>query len=103
MEYWIGTAASFRLDVSGPDHLGPLLGVVGDELPELGRRADKRCASKIGKPRRKLGIDEADVDLFVEFVDDRSGRFLRNTKTKHRARFVTGNEIAHGRDVWQPL
>src|SRR5215831_13336702 len=36
-EYWIGTAASFRLDVGGPDHLGPLLGGVHRPLPKLGR------------------------------------------------------------------
>jgi hypothetical protein len=27
---------SLRLDVGGPDHLGPLFGVVGDELAEVG-------------------------------------------------------------------
>src|SRR5215510_8347941 len=35
-EYWIGTAASVGLDVCGPDHLGPFLGFLGDELPEVG-------------------------------------------------------------------
>src|SRR3954453_8709501 len=35
-EYWIDTAASFRLDVSGPDHLAPLLGFIGDEPAEIG-------------------------------------------------------------------
>src|SRR5262245_45398086 len=31
--------ASLRLDVRGPDHLAPLLGLFGDELAEVGRRA----------------------------------------------------------------
>src|SRR2546430_5659981 len=31
----------FGLDVDRPDHLGPLLGVVGDELAEVGRRTLK--------------------------------------------------------------
>src|SRR5215471_7049411 len=38
-EYRVGTAASVRLDVEGLDHLAPLLRFVGDEFPEIGRRA----------------------------------------------------------------
>ena len=38
-EYWIGAAASVCLDVGRPDHLAPLLGFVGDELPEVGWRS----------------------------------------------------------------
>src|SRR5215475_10708170 len=33
-----GSRASLRLDVSRPDHLAPLLGVLDNELAELGRR-----------------------------------------------------------------
>src|SRR5262249_60095845 len=36
-EYGSGTAASVQLDVRGPDHLAPFLGVVCDELAEIGR------------------------------------------------------------------
>ena len=36
-EYFAGSRGSFRLDVGGPDHLAPLLGIVGDELAEVGR------------------------------------------------------------------
>src|SRR5262245_54398196 len=36
---------SLRLDVGRPDHLGPLLGLVGDELAEVGGRARKRRAA----------------------------------------------------------
>jgi hypothetical protein len=28
---------SLHLDIGGPDHLAPLLGIVGDELAEVGR------------------------------------------------------------------
>src|SRR5262245_44998343 len=35
MEYWIGFTSSVRLDVHGPDHLGPLLGIIGQHLSEL--------------------------------------------------------------------
>jgi hypothetical protein len=37
-EYRLGAAQrSHRLDIGSPDHLAPLLGFFGDELPELGR------------------------------------------------------------------
>src|SRR5262249_24932308 len=55
-EYWIGTAASVGLDVCGPDHLGPFLGFLGDELPEVGGRAGKDSVAHIGDPRLHLGI-----------------------------------------------
>src|SRR5262249_60655923 len=34
---WIGTAASLRLDAPELDHLGPLLGLGGNELAEVDR------------------------------------------------------------------
>jgi hypothetical protein len=34
----LGLSMSLRLDVEGPDHFAPLLGLGGDELPEFGRR-----------------------------------------------------------------
>src|SRR5262249_61865197 len=68
-EYWIGTAVSVRLDVGRPDHLGPLFGVICDELAEIGGRADKRRASKVGKPRLPLWIGAAAGGLlFLLFV-----------------------------------
>jgi hypothetical protein len=45
-----------RLDVGRPDHLGPLLGFVGDERAELGGRAHQRRAAEFGEPRLDLGI-----------------------------------------------
>src|SRR5262245_13565528 len=57
---------SVWLDVCRSHHLAPLLGFVGDELTEIGGRAHKRRASKVGKPRLDLGIGEAGVDLLVE-------------------------------------
>src|SRR4029453_6262014 len=87
-EYWIGTAVSVRLDVGRPDHLGPLLGFVGDELAEIGGRADKRRASKVGKPRLHLGIGEAGVDLLVELVDDLRRRVLGYTDAIPVARSI---------------
>jgi hypothetical protein len=36
-EYLAGARGSLRLNVEGPDHLAPFLGLVGDELAEIGR------------------------------------------------------------------
>jgi hypothetical protein len=36
---------SFGLDVSGSDHLGPLLGFVRNEFAKVGRRACERAAT----------------------------------------------------------
>ena len=36
MEYVAGIAGSLRLDVGRPDHLGPLVGLVGNEFSEFG-------------------------------------------------------------------
>src|SRR5262245_55987767 len=101
MEYWIGTAASVGLDVGRPDHLGPLLGLFGDELAEIGGRADKRRASKVGKPRLHLGIGEAGVDLLVELVDDLRRRVLAYCAAIPVARLITRQELTHGRDIRQ--
>jgi hypothetical protein len=46
MEYLpTGRAGSVGLDVGRPDHLAPLLGLVGDELAKFGRRECKRSTS----------------------------------------------------------
>src|SRR5262249_33403889 len=55
---WNVRAASFRLDVGSPDHLGPLLGVVGDEPAEIGGRAGKQRAAELEQPRLELRILE---------------------------------------------
>src|SRR5215510_14570942 len=65
----VGFAQSLRLDVGHPDHLAPLLGFVRDQLAEVSRRARKRRAAQIGKPRLDLGICERGVDLLVAPVD----------------------------------
>src|SRR5262245_61047572 len=41
-------SASVRLDVEGPDDLGPFLGFVGDELAKVGGRAGKNRAAQAG-------------------------------------------------------
>jgi len=39
---------SFRLDVGRSDHLGPLLGFIGNQPAEVGRRASKHHAAQVG-------------------------------------------------------
>src|SRR5262245_33445304 len=56
---------SFRLDARELDHLGPLLGFVGNEFPEIGGRERDHGAAEVGKPRLDLGISKAGVDLLV--------------------------------------
>jgi hypothetical protein len=42
-----------RLDVSGPDHLAPLFGVVGDELAEVGYQKSLNRSGAITSARRR--------------------------------------------------
>jgi hypothetical protein len=51
LERALGVRGSVRLDVRELDHLGPLLGFVGDELAEVAGRSRKRRAAQVGKPR----------------------------------------------------
>src|SRR5580700_3279155 len=101
MEYLRARSGSLRLDVSRPDHLGPLLGFVGDELPEIGRRADKDCFPHVGEAHLDLGIGEARVDLLVELLDDFHRRVLGGADAVPRARLIARNELANGWDVRQ--
>src|SRR5262245_28797857 len=84
---------SLRLDAGRLDHFGPFLGFVGDELAEIGRRADKRRASKVGKPRLHLGIGEAGVDLLVELVEGFDRRAIGRADAVPGARLVTRQEL----------
>jgi hypothetical protein len=57
-----GLLRIIRLDTSKLDHFGPLLGLIGDELAEVGRRAGNHCEAQVGNPRLELGIGEGCVD-----------------------------------------
>src|SRR5689334_10659936 len=54
-----GPARLLRLDTRGLDHPGPLCGLVGDELAEIGGRARKHHPAHVGEPLHDLGIGEA--------------------------------------------
>src|SRR5262245_32959314 len=70
---------SLRLDASELDHLAPLLGLVDDQLAELGRRSRQRRAAEVGEARPHLGVGERRVDLLVELVHDLGWRVSRRT------------------------
>ena len=57
--------ASVRLDVEGPDDVAPLLGFLGDQLAELGRRSRQRRAAEVGEPRLHPRIGKVGIDLLV--------------------------------------
>jgi hypothetical protein len=76
MEYRRRDAASFRLDVCRTDHLGPLLGLLGNVFAKVGGRANKGRASQVGEPCLDPGIGETGIDLLVEIRDDLCKRIL---------------------------
>jgi hypothetical protein len=93
MEYG-STAASVWLDTRRLDHLGPLLGLIGDKLSEVGGRSGQHSAAQIGEARLDLGIGERGVDLFVELVDDLSRRVPGRADAVPTARLIARHEMA---------
>src|SRR5262249_36644828 len=98
---WPRSRGSFRLDVIGPDHLGPLFGFVGDQLPKFGGREREHGATEIGKPRLDLGISKASVDLLVELLDNLGRRGVWRAEAVPITRLVARQKLTHGRDVRQ--
>src|SRR5262245_65896347 len=93
--------ASVCLYVSKFDHLAPLLGFVGDELAEIGGRADERRAAEFGEPRLDLGMREAGVDLMVEPSNDLGRRVLGRTDCNKCAGLEARQELAQCWHVWE--
>src|SRR5215831_19038672 len=89
MECGLTKPASLRLDVEGPDHLAPLVGLFGEELTEVGGRACKQYAAHFSQPRLDLRVSKARVDCVVEFLDEFGRRVLGCTETQPRAGLVT--------------
>src|SRR6266508_2754677 len=94
---------SLRLDAGGLDYFGPFLGFVGDELAEVGGRARKHSATKVGKARLHFGISEARIDLLAQLLDDLCGCVLGNADAIPRWRLVAWHEFSHGWDARQRL
>src|SRR5262245_7726157 len=94
---------SLRLDFGRPDYLGPLLGFLGDEFAEIGRRECKLSATFVVEPRLYFTIGESGVDFPVELVDNLGGRIAGRADAEPATRLVAWHEVAHGRDVGQRL
>src|SRR5262245_29008124 len=67
---------SLRLDAGGLDHLGPLLGFLGDELSELDWCHRQRHTADFGQARYHFGITQHGIHFAIELLDDVSGRIL---------------------------
>src|SRR5882724_7273595 len=91
----------FRLDFRRPDYLPQFLGFVCNELSEIDRRACNRNTSQIGEARFQLGVNKGRVDLFVQLIDDLSGRAPWRAHAIPLARLIAWDELAHRRDVRQ--
>src|SRR5262245_50079965 len=96
-----GGSASLRLDVEGPDHLGPLLGFVGDQRTKVGGRARKRRAAEVSEPRFDRGIGQAGVDVLVEPIRDLGRRVLGRADAEPNTCLVARHELTHGRNIGQ--
>src|SRR5262249_27635562 len=98
-KYWPRSRRSFRLDVRCSDYVTPFLGFFRDELAEIGRRADHRCAAQLGKPCVELRVGETRVNGLVELVDDLRRRALGRADAEPAGHLVARQDIAHGRYV----
>src|SRR5262249_16394454 len=92
-------SASLRLDAAEFDHLGPLLGFVGDQLCEVSGRARKRRAAELSETDLHLRIVESRVDLLVELVDDLGRGGLRCADAEPETRFVARHKLIDSRHV----
>src|SRR5262245_12006711 len=95
------TPGLLRLDVGRPNHLAPLLGFVGDELAEVGRRANKHRAAEVSKPRLQPRIGNTGVNLLVKLLDNVGWRASRCANTSECTRLKTWHGIADGWNVWE--
>src|SRR5262249_48516749 len=86
-----------------PDHPRPLLGVIGDELGEVGGRARKHRTAQAGKLCLELGVGVARVNFLIELVNNLRWCVLGRTDAEPGARLVARHKFAHGRDIGQHL
>jgi hypothetical protein len=96
--------ASVRLDVEGSNDVAPLLGFLGDQLTELGRRSRQRRAADPGSgvPPSSASRDfilGSARNLRVELVDDIERRFLWRANTVPRGHLIACDKLAYARNV----
>src|SRR6516225_8365844 len=95
------TGASARLDVGGPDHFGPFLGVIADELAEIARRAREHHAAEAGEPRLHSRLIEGGVDFDIELFDYRRWRVSGRNEPDPLARLKARNKFAQRWNIRQ--
>ena len=86
------------------DHLGPLLGFIGDELSESAGEPANTAAAQVGEACLYLGVGEGGIDLLVELVDDLGGRVLwaRRCRTSRSPRSPAEIRPPSGRPAEPP-
>src|SRR5215813_11123748 len=94
---------SVRLDVRGPDHLAPLLGVVDNELAKLGGRGCIGLQAQIDEPRLELRAGERLIHQLIEDGDDLRRRVRRRADSLPTARLVARHKFADRWNVRQYL
>src|SRR6266480_3667467 len=63
------SGGSLRLDVGRSDNLAPLLGIIGQEFPELHWRQWHRDVAEADDPSPNFGIGESSIDLAIKLLD----------------------------------
>src|SRR5262245_42768357 len=94
-----GSCRSLGLDARELHHLGPLLGLVGNEFPEFGRGHGHRHIRKAGKPFLHLRIGKTYCDLAIDFVNNLGRRALWRAHAEPCGNFVARDKLAYGRKV----
>src|SRR5262245_3800255 len=95
-----GSRGSLRLHARELDHLGPLLGFLRNEFPEIGGRAWKHSATKVGKARLDFGIVESRVDLLIELVNNLGRRVPGNANAIPRCRLAARFNADYAPAIW---
>src|SRR5215469_14932227 len=88
-----GRKTSFYLDVGGLYDGGPLRELVGEQLAELGRRADLDLGAEGRESRTRLRLGKAVAERGIELVDDGGRRSRRSHHAQPERRLQLG--IAH--------
>src|ERR1019366_2084754 len=97
------TSGLLRLDVGLSDHLAPFLGLVRDELSELGHAHRRWQPSQLYNARLDLGVDEGGINLSIEHLDDLRRRTARGGETSPRTRLIARHGFRYRRNVGQKL
>src|SRR5262245_43308005 len=94
-------SCSLRLDACELDHLGPLLGFLGDQLSEVATLERKDRNARIGKPRNDLGISQTSIDFAMELLDDVGRRAPRSDEATPAARLEVRNCVVNCGNIWK--